>query len=792
MSDRIETGTWRIEDIKNTYNRMGIPHFQRGPVWNDSMAALLLESVYFGTPCGTIILWQPTDPTGQGEALRAGATMEYLIVDGQQRIRTLYHVFAEDGPNPGSEESLEPDEDDTATSAAEGGGRRVWCLNLHRIPEVAEYLAPEGMARPLFRRVRNPQEKYRGAPLNLIPLEILRRPEGKGEAELRVLLQTRDKSLPSAVEDIIGRLRLGCCDRISRMTSEPLFQVHVLAEAAGRNTPSDVVTLYNRINSAGVRVEPEERAFATLVALHPDTSKWIGDLFAAVGEEKGSTRHGLVRDDVLKRRKERNFGFKLFIRTFVQVATYYRAQSLGTNSPSFEVVNSPAFQRWLRDDPEMMGVLQARTQNVLKFVRALLGSGLMCDDLQMLPDTMSILPLFQLLIRFPKLMDDEVAKKHSRRLQNLALRLLLSPAHDLERILGLVKQVNDADQAAEAIDALDLRLLDANRLRHELPKRLKTSNSLFDRYALMMYWLLRRRGARDFSYNNFESEPKKLGELRARHRDEMSLTVDAKPEKQHIVPYSKLEALYGFAKRGRVGRHPCNNIGNLTYISRELNHFETGLGDRFVDLKKDREDNLRAHFLDDPRVREAYEKVKGLAREQPTASARDWFERFTKLRREQVAHGFASWVEELGRSLPAVERIEPEARIDMTIDDRVRKLVCPNDVKDALLECVSSGRVRQTRASRSGDDRVLAFQVEGVRKKDDKGFEMRLLGSAIIVLPREKSAVFAELRDAMKDLIKPTEDCPECHRKHTIWKIPADEVGAVIIGDFARRLKAGR
>ena len=57
------------------------------------------------------------------------------------------------------------------------------------------------------------------------------------------------------------------------MTSEPLFQVHVLAEAAGRNTPRDVVALYNRINSAGVRVEAEERASATLVALHPDTSK---------------------------------------------------------------------------------------------------------------------------------------------------------------------------------------------------------------------------------------------------------------------------------------------------------------------------------------------------------------------------------------------------------------------------------------------------------------------------------------------------------------------------------------
>ena len=517
----------------------------------------------------------------------------------------------------------------------------------------------------------------------------------------------------------------------------------------------------------------------------------IGDLFAAVGEEKGSKRHGLARDDVLKRRKERNFGFKLFIRTFVQVATYYRAQSLGTNSPSFEVVNSPAFRRWLRDDPETMGVLQARTEKVLKFVRALLGSGLMCDDLQMLPDTKSILPLFQLLIRFPRLMDEEIARRHSRRLENLALRLLLSPVHNQEAILGLVKRVNDAEQAAEAVQALDSELPDATRLRQELQKRLKGSNALLDRYTLMMYWLLRRQGARDLSYENLKDDPKKLGELRKKYPSEKSLDVDAKPEKQHVVPYSILEDVYRLAKRGRVSRHPCNNIGNLTYISQALNSFETGLGKQFVDLSREPKDNLEAHFLDDPRVREAYDRVKLLAGGGATATARDGFERFTKLRREWIAAGFASWVEGLGKGLPTVERIEPEARIDMTVEDRVRKLEYPDDVEDALLECVSSGRVRQTRTSRSGEDKVLAFQVEGVRKKDDKGFEMRLVCSAIIALPRDKSAVFAELRDMMKDVVKPSNDCPECHRNHTVWAIPVDETGAVIIREFARRLKAG-
>jgi hypothetical protein len=52
----------------------------------------------------------------------------------------------------------------------------------------------------------------------------------------------------------------------------------------------------------------------------------------------------LERDAVLKRLKERNFGFKLFIRTFIQVCAYHLRSSLGSNSFSFDVINSSPFQ----------------------------------------------------------------------------------------------------------------------------------------------------------------------------------------------------------------------------------------------------------------------------------------------------------------------------------------------------------------------------------------------------------------------------------------------------------------
>ncbi len=46
-----------------------------------------------------------------------------------------------------------------------------------------------------------------------------------------------------------------------------------------------VVALYNRINSAGKRVEAEEKIFATLVSLQPATSRGLSDLFERVHPE---------------------------------------------------------------------------------------------------------------------------------------------------------------------------------------------------------------------------------------------------------------------------------------------------------------------------------------------------------------------------------------------------------------------------------------------------------------------------------------------------------------------------
>ena len=204
-------------------------------------------------------------------------------------------------------------------------------------------------------------------------------------------------------------------------------------ERNGKHTLSDVVALYSRINSGGMRVQPEERAFATLVSLRPSqTSTWLRDLFNKIHDADQSPE----RDDILKRQKERSFGFKLFMRTFVQVCAYHFGYSVGSSSFSFSVVEGTGFQRRLKESKQSAEVF-SRTARILLYVKKQL-EDLHCDDLRTLPETTALIPVFQLLIRYPDLMDSNVVCPIIR---SLILRLLLVPMKDQRSVLMLVSVI---------------------------------------------------------------------------------------------------------------------------------------------------------------------------------------------------------------------------------------------------------------------------------------------------------------------------------------------------------------
>ena len=134
--------------VGELYPVSGVPHFQRGQVWSAEPKGLLLESLFLDTPCGAIILWKPLRPEDHGVLLPEARQLDYLIVDGQQRLRSLHEVlrgFAIGDPD----EAQGPEQ--------QGLGRQTWCLNLARVPGVRSFVSDKLAPYPLFMQVVNPR-----------------------------------------------------------------------------------------------------------------------------------------------------------------------------------------------------------------------------------------------------------------------------------------------------------------------------------------------------------------------------------------------------------------------------------------------------------------------------------------------------------------------------------------------------------------------------------------------------------------------------------------------------------
>jgi len=79
-----------------------VPEIQRGYVWKKQQAARLIESLHRDFPTGSILLWDPPEVVANGIVTRAlknqGANKRAnfrpkIVLDGQQRLTSLYKVF---------------------------------------------------------------------------------------------------------------------------------------------------------------------------------------------------------------------------------------------------------------------------------------------------------------------------------------------------------------------------------------------------------------------------------------------------------------------------------------------------------------------------------------------------------------------------------------------------------------------------------------------------------------------------------------------------------------------------
>lgn len=87
--------------------RLRMPSFQRPLRWEPADRRALLDSIYRGYPVGTLLLWKNAPAASAGRPLSASAPAEvqgeqYLVVDGQQRLTTLWDAL---GRKPEPKES---------------------------------------------------------------------------------------------------------------------------------------------------------------------------------------------------------------------------------------------------------------------------------------------------------------------------------------------------------------------------------------------------------------------------------------------------------------------------------------------------------------------------------------------------------------------------------------------------------------------------------------------------------------------------------------------------------------
>jgi hypothetical protein len=84
-----------MSDIEPARAVLALPDLQRPFVWEDTKVRDLLDSLFLGFPVGTLVLWHTTnerDARALG-ADRPGLRVTTLVIDGQQRLTSLYAVM---------------------------------------------------------------------------------------------------------------------------------------------------------------------------------------------------------------------------------------------------------------------------------------------------------------------------------------------------------------------------------------------------------------------------------------------------------------------------------------------------------------------------------------------------------------------------------------------------------------------------------------------------------------------------------------------------------------------------
>ena len=207
-----------------------LPEFQRGYVWNRDQVRGLMRSLYRAYPVGGLLVWETTsdDITVRGAA--AGTGNRQLLLDGQQRVTSLYGVIR-----------------GTPPPFFEGDRTSFTGLHFNVETEAFEFYTPTKMA---------------GDPTWVNVTELF----SKGPTKyLRAFPDVDDDTLDVYI------------DRLNRITQIANRDFNSEKITGAGKTVDEVVDIFNKVNSGGTKLSKGDLALAKLCAEWPDARKELRD-----------------------------------------------------------------------------------------------------------------------------------------------------------------------------------------------------------------------------------------------------------------------------------------------------------------------------------------------------------------------------------------------------------------------------------------------------------------------------------------------------------------------------------
>lgn len=201
-----------------------LPEFQRGYVWNRDQVRGLFRSLYLGYPVGSLLTWQTDAGTTEVRGSTAGIGIREILLDGQQRLTSLYGVVRGRPP-----------------AFFEGKPATFEGLYFNADSETFEFYAPGKMKNdPAWNSVT---EIYA---LGMGPIF------GK-------LMSIDDRDLAARRAERLGRLL------------QVLERDFHIEKITGQDKGIDVVVdIFNRVNSGGTKLSKGDLALARITAHSPE------------------------------------------------------------------------------------------------------------------------------------------------------------------------------------------------------------------------------------------------------------------------------------------------------------------------------------------------------------------------------------------------------------------------------------------------------------------------------------------------------------------------------------------